>query len=698
MIFWKKFFFYLFILILFPFEAFSQENSKIIYDQAYFRQYNITNAADAIKRIPGVENLSSGNYSENYEPGSNNKKRGFGSSGAQILINGERQSSKSNSIIKTLERINADSLIKIEVIRGSEAGLDVRSDGVIVNIIVDGNLSKGSGTWSAALGYLTSGSSNWRGIGSWATKIKKTDIVIGFERIGDLNSRNYNEFTVDQEQSLLYYRLRETIEYQSSNRLNIDLNSKINDKSIIRINTLVWFNGKENAPQIQEYFSPSDINNEAFYKKINWDRREDNDGWEFGGDWEYQINKNNSFKLRVVLTEENEDQNDTSFLDDTIDSYRNSDETNIRKENERIIRLSFNKLIGKSNSLEYGIESAYNKLNRTFNLLYFDKNSVATNAGLINTSGLVEEDRYEGFLSYNIPLSKKIRTELALNYEWSEISQSGDINLSREFKYWKPRIDIKWDYKNNRQIRFNIERNVGQINFDDFISSYDQFEETIRAGNPDLKPETSWEVKLEHEWRLPNDGGVVTIKGLASKIDGPVDRLPIDGYAGIGNLGSGEKTQARIDGSIRINKLLEGGVFRFMGYLQSTEVIDPVTNIKRDFSWYKRWQTMIGLRQDVPGGKYSWGLTYRSQSQFNIYDPYLWGRFAQDPTLSFGFTAKINPRLNFNFIAKNILDTNFGFGRKLIYNGFKSNNDLLIQENFDINEHSFFKIELEGTF
>ena len=698
MIFWKKFFFYLFILILFPFEAFSQESNKIIYDQAYFRQYNITNAADAIKRIPGVENLSSGNYSENYEPGSNNKKRGFGSSGAQILINGERQSSKSNNIIKTLERINADSLIKIEVIRGSEAGLDVRSDGVIVNIIVDGNLSKGSGTWSAALGYLTSGSSNWRGIGSWATKIKKTDIVIGFERIGDLNSRNYNEFTVDQEQSLLYYRLRETIEYQSSNRVNIDLNSKINDKNTIRINTLVWFNGKENAPQIQEYFSPSDINNEAFYKKINWDRREDNDGWEFGGDWEYQINKNNSFKLRVVLTEENEDQNDTSFLDDTIDSYNNSDETNIRKENERIIRLSFNKLIGKSNSLEYGIESAYNKLNRTFNLIYFDKDSVATNAGLINTSGLVEEDRYEGFLSYNIPLSKKIRTELALNYEWSEISQSGDINLSREFKYWKPRIDIKWDYKNNRQIRFNIERNVGQINFDDFISSYDQFEETIRAGNPDLKPETSWEVKLEHEWRLPNDGGVVTIKGLASKIDGPVDRLPIDGYAGIGNLGSGEKTQARIDGSIRINKLLEGGVFRFMGYLQSTEVIDPVTNIKRDFSWYKRWQTMIGLRQDIPGGKYSWGLTYRSQSQFNIYDPYLWGRFAQDPTLSFGFTAKINPRLNFNFIAKNILDTNFGFGRKLIYNGFKSNNDLLIQENFDINEHSFFKIELEGTF
>ena len=674
----------------------ANEDNKIVYEKDYFEQFNITNANDALRRIPGVENIGSRN-AESYEPGGN-QKRGFGSSGTQILINGERQSSKSNSIIKTLERINADSLIRIEVIRGSEAGLDVRSDGVIVNIIADSSLSKSSGTWSTALGFLTSGDSNWRGTASWATKIKNTDLVLGLERIGDLNSRKYNEFTVDQEQSLLYLRLRETIEYQSGNRINLDLNSKINDKNTLRINTLVWFDGKENSPQIQEYFLPTDIKNENFYKKINWDRKENNDGWEFGGDWEHQINKNNSFKLRVVLTEENEDQIDISFLDDTINSYKNSSETNNRKENERIIRLSFNKLIGKSSSLEYGVESAYNKLDRTFNLIYLDSDGKQTSAGLINTSGEVEEDRYEGFLSYNLPLSNKIRAELALNYEWSEISQSGDVNLSREFQYWKPRIDLKWDYKENRQLRLNIERNVGQINFDDFISSFDQFEETIRAGNPDLKPETSWELKLEHEWRLPNDGGVITLKGLASEIDGPVDRLPIDGYAGIGNLGSGERTQARIDGSIRINELLKGGVFRFMGYLQSTEVNDPVTNIKRDFSWYKRWETMIGIRQDVPGGKYNWGIMYRSQSQFNIYDPYLWGRFAQDPTVGFVFTAKINPQLNLNLMAKNIIGTNFGFGRKLIYNGFKSNNDLLIQENFDINEHSFFKIELEGTF
>ncbi len=40
---------------------------------------------------------------------------------------------------------------------------------------------------------------------------KKADIVIGFERIGDLNSRKFNESTIDQEKSLLYYRLKEQL-------------------------------------------------------------------------------------------------------------------------------------------------------------------------------------------------------------------------------------------------------------------------------------------------------------------------------------------------------------------------------------------------------------------------------------------------------------------------------------------------------
>jgi hypothetical protein len=33
----------------------------------------------------------------------------------------------------------------------------------------------------------------------------------------------------------------------------------------------VWFDGKENAPQIQEYFLRADVKDEAFYEKIDWE-------------------------------------------------------------------------------------------------------------------------------------------------------------------------------------------------------------------------------------------------------------------------------------------------------------------------------------------------------------------------------------------------------------------------------------------
>ena len=158
----------------------SQENNKIIYDKNYFEKFNIVSVVDAIKKIPGVEAITEGGgsgSSSKFDLSSRKEKRGCGSSGTQILINGERLSSKANNVMQTLSRIQADALIRIEVIRGSEAGLDVRSEGIIVNVIVDSSSLKSSGTWETALKILSSGNSIWMGEGSWSTKVKNTDIV-----------------------------------------------------------------------------------------------------------------------------------------------------------------------------------------------------------------------------------------------------------------------------------------------------------------------------------------------------------------------------------------------------------------------------------------------------------------------------------------------------------------------------------------
>lgn len=678
----------------------SQENNKIIYDKNYFEKYNIVSVIDAIKRIPGVEAITEGDGSgsrSKFDLSSRKERRGFGSSGTAILINGERLSSKANNVMQTLSRIQADALIRIEVIRGSEAGLDVRSEGIIINVIVDSSSLKSSGTWETALKILSSGNSIWTGEGSWSTKVKNTDIVIGLKRIGFISSRYYDEFHLFGDSSIYQYRIRETFEFKSGFQASIDVSSKLTPIDTIRINTLIWFDGSAAEPQNQNYYGPEDSLRENPSSFINWDRTDSFDGWEFGGDWEHDFNGNHSLKIRTVLSEDNKHPRVSQYqrigMGDLSEIGR---EITDRTEIERILRASMSSSLGPS-TFEYGFEAAFNKLDRNFLLLTVDDQGGLTDTDLSNTQGTVEEDRYEGFLSYNFPIEDNIRIEIALNYEWSEIRQSGDVNESREFQYWKPRIDLKWDYESNRQIRLTIERSVGQIDFDDFISSYDVFEERIRAGNPDLQPDTSWEIQLEHEWRLPRDGGVITLEGFATQVDGPVERVPVGGYAAIGNLGTAERQQIKLNGSLRIEDIVPGGVFSFMGYLQHSEVIDPLTKQKRDLAWFPTWEFTLGLRQDIPGGKYSWGAKYSSVSMKNIYDPFLWGRWAQDPFLQLNFSAKLNSRLTLKLKAENVL-VDFGTGRKIIYNGFKSNNDILVTEHFKTKGHSLFKIELEGTF
>ena len=105
----------------------AEEEGRIIYDREYFSQFNVISAEDLLRRIPGVQDLM--NFREYGE-------RGFGSTGAQILINGQRLSGKSNDIQSALERIQARQVYRIEVIRGNVPGLDVRIEGRVVNVVL----------------------------------------------------------------------------------------------------------------------------------------------------------------------------------------------------------------------------------------------------------------------------------------------------------------------------------------------------------------------------------------------------------------------------------------------------------------------------------------------------------------------------------------------------------------------------------
>ena len=90
----------------------------------FFTQYNPTTAADMVARVPGFD-LQDGA-----------ERRGFAASSGNLLINGERPSSKAVPS-EILKRIPAGAVVRIELLSGSDAGSDIRGQSQIVKVVVD---------------------------------------------------------------------------------------------------------------------------------------------------------------------------------------------------------------------------------------------------------------------------------------------------------------------------------------------------------------------------------------------------------------------------------------------------------------------------------------------------------------------------------------------------------------------------------
>ena len=93
--------------------AATQQSDTTSFAAAYFAPYNPVTAADMVSRIPGFE-LRDGD-----------DRRGFGGTAGNLLINGERPSSKATPS-DLLKRIPATDVARIDVVAGTNAQSDVR--------------------------------------------------------------------------------------------------------------------------------------------------------------------------------------------------------------------------------------------------------------------------------------------------------------------------------------------------------------------------------------------------------------------------------------------------------------------------------------------------------------------------------------------------------------------------------------------
>ena len=314
---------------------------------------------------------------------------------------------------------------------------------------------------------------------------------------------------------------------------------------------------------------------------------------------------------------------------------------------------------------------------------------------LPSASVKVEELRGEAFTKATWRVNPTLTLEGGLRLETSTIKQSGDASNKESFFYAKPRFQATWTPKANHQVRVRFERELGQLDFDDFVASSDFDDGNVHGGNVDLRPEQRWISEITFERRFWGEG-IVSVGYRHDKIIGVIDRLPLPGgLSATGNIGDGTLDRLSMNIVVPTDKWgIKGGRITFKNDWNETHVTDPTTHRDRPISEVRPTQANIGFQQDIASWKTQWGINWLPKLGRETFDPDQTGGWRGAAYFETFVEYKPTPTLSLR-AQLNMWD-DFVI-RRTVY-ADRDTRAVAFTEDRDINPRTFWTLRLRKTF
>ena len=558
-------------------EASAPANGVIVYPIGFFAEYRPSVASDVVSRIPGFT----------YKGGDD--VRGFGGAAGNVLIDGERPSSKAVSLDETLKRLPVSQIDRVELIRGGAPGVDMQGQAVLANIIRKKGAVSSLAIDVAQKNYSDHDPSLFPRVeastqigrlklaGAVTARVEKQqgDSGSGYfvRRSGGPTGRVIAEgpFHANVEQRT--YSASGSAEYGDF-RLNIG--------------------GQRDEFPRAEYAELVNAlgvrNTEQTVNDLNQDKAE------IGGDYQRALGHGLTGRLVGLYTYKDSDLTSVSTGRGAIQQS-----TKTTDGSESILRGTVRGLF-MGMTLETGAELAINTLDVASSLKTGGVAVVLPSANV-----RVEENRGEVFANISTKLTPRLSLDSGLRFERSTITQSGDVSKEKTLQFAKPRFTLAYELTPSSQIRVRLERTIGQLNFEDFAASGDLSSGTQNVGNSDLEPEQAWESEIAWEQRFWTKGALV-VTATHSAVSQVADVIPIVTPTAVfdapGNLGKGTKDELVVNLNVPFDKLgWKGLLLRLNWTWRTTEVKDPATGVERPFSLLNPWEGQVFLTQDLPALK-----------------------------------------------------------------------------------------------
>lgn len=686
------------------------------YDLEYFQRFEPLTVGDALKRVPSVTFLSDILESDGA------RLRGLAPGYTQILINGERVPGAGLDRSFFVDRIPAELIERVEIVRSPSANRSGDAVAGAINIVMRDALSIDGGYLRAGAIHTDDGRVKGTVGGVWGGQVGPGRLLLGASVQGRRNpkeklSQRFDEPGGELDNIEVQSDVRDGTDYSFNGDYSMDLAGGEFDLSgyFVRTDRTQMENSIEyragertNAALQTTNLNPLDIRTDNWAINSSFKREM------FGGETKVKLG------YAVIDDDQFEFEDETTFDDGDLpfpgaDAFE-STHTKSRIKDKELLAAVSHAFDLRTAKLEFGLQYADKHRNTNIQEAEGELEDLPD----VTTLPEVELEDFEpvaGGLSKikeqrldpYVMLSGKtdaIAWEAGLRYETTKskiTDETADDELrasKNDYSILLPSASLRYSLTEADRITASAGRTVKRPNFD-FLSPAvleGEFGDNDFIGDPDLKPETAWGLDVGYERRIGRRGvaGVNVfyrkVKDLQEVVNtGAFSEEALENYQDAlddgaspeeaaeeltsflltaGNVGSGEVWGVELDLSTPLDfvGLENTGVFLNYSYLDS-KVRDQFGS--RRFNDQAKYVLNVGFIQDLPQHGAAFGATFRKQGKS-------FGRIiGEEVTTTYGGDLEIfvekrfGDRFVLRFTGGNLLDAK----KKEVFNKFNTIED-----------------------
>lgn len=642
------------------------------YDLEYFQRFEPLTVGDALRRVPSVTFLSDVLESDGV------RLRGLDPGYTQILINGERVPGGGVDRSFFVDRIPAELIERVEVVRSSSANRSGDAVAGAINIVLRDALALDGGYVRAGAILFPDDEIGGTFGAVYGGQVGPGRILLGASVQDRRNPKNKFSQRFDEPDGTLQNTevqtdVRDGRDYSFNAAYEVEVGGGKLDVSGVFVRT-------ERLQDEDSIEYRSGIQNNANLLTVN-DNDVDIETDNLALRARYEIDMlggETRFKLGYARFEDNQSEfeNESEYLRDAIifpeeDRFTADFETRNDTDEELTGALEHTRQLTADMDVEFGVQAVQKDrasiTDVAARVRFNIPNAPAARPAqppFVFTRGTyeIEETRIDPYVMLSGEKGA-LKWEAGLRYETTDTTIAG---VDNDYAVLLPSASLRYSLSEADRLTISVARTIRRPDFDDLapVTLEEERGDNDFRGNPALEPETAWGIDAGFERRLGR-AGVVGINAFYRDVTDLIEDVNtgLQGSGGAGtfiesidNVGDGQVYGIEFDLSTPLDfvGLENTGVFLNASWLDSS-VEDALGD--RRFNDQSDFVYNVGFTHDVPTFGAAFGATYRKQGD-------AFGRvFAEEVLTSYGadlevFVEKqIGTNAVFRLTGSNLLDS-----------------------------------------